>query len=216
MGNTNNKPSTAFTTARTIEIFLVVIVAVALLFKFMFWPGGNEILMLGFFSLMVLYTIGWQIALGSRKGFINNVFPRLVSFVMVFGLMGIIFRLMTWVGGVLVAIPALVICASFLVLGIVLAIAAKDKFEPAMRRWTLVRLVAVVLPLVYFFFVNQVDFYRMTGLLADDPVFMQLLEDCLQNGKNCEEYTMYRVEGERNYGKPKETEPSFLEQLEDE
>lgn len=203
MSNTENKPSSTFKAVRIIEIVLWAVIAVSLIFKILKWPGSGALTILGLGTLMMLYFVAWQAALGNRKNMLSNVYPRLVSFSLSISLVGILFRYLMWPGGTFQVVGGLVLCSILLLVGLAFMFLAKDKIEPGVLKWSLSRLVPIMVPLLFFFFVGKTDYYRMVGTFADNPQFMSLYEDCIEHGENCETFRAYRDSTERAYYDPK-------------
>lgn len=190
--NTATKSNDGFgKVMRIAEIALLALTIVGITLKLLLLPFGSTFTLWGLLGLgSVYFPVGLVYAALSKR-FTQSKDKALIAatcFMLGAGCVGILFSIQIWpmsranVGmAAFLFVPLLVVS--------ILALKGTIGVGQAAGRWALVRLVVIALPLWFFVFTSETQYYGMIGVLKDDPEFMELYRQCKEerNREACQQ-----------------------------
>jgi hypothetical protein len=172
---------------RIMRIFEWLFLAMAILgigLKVMVLPFGSTLVLFGLMGLGGMYfPIGLVYAFLSKQ-FTHSkdrILVAVCSFMLGTGCIGILFSIQIWPMSRTNVNAAAFFFVPLLIVAL-LALNDKISVSKIAAKWTLVRLAIIAIPLWFFVFTSETEFYGMVGVLKDDTEFMELYRQCKEEG----------------------------------
>jgi len=178
-----------------IELILFIIVVLAFIMKILLNPFGTTFFVFGlmllgsvYFPVFMLYAIISKQYTGAAKAMLV-----LAALALSTGAMGILYKVQAWPLADTMLMAGIVMLLPLAVASVVL-LAFKNEGVKNATRWILPRAVICLLPSTFFIMVTQTQFYSMYGKYKDNPKYMKLHAQCMENHVNCAEFREYFME----------------------
>lgn len=169
---------------RIAEWILLTLSVAGIALKLLHLPFASTFILFGIMGLGSLYfPIGILYAIVAKRftQTSDKVLIVFSSLMLGTGCVGILFSIMLWpmsrtnIGTAAFMFVPLLIAALLAYLG-------KLKITKQAAKWVLVRLAVIAIPLWFFVFTSETQYYGMVGVLKDNPDYIELYRQCKEEG----------------------------------
>jgi hypothetical protein len=176
---------------KIVEKVLIILAIVGYVLKLLLIPGGS---MLFYYCLIILWWLYFLLVFAFFNGIrLTALFKKdsykdipmlhilgsvFAGFALSVGVLGILFKLMTWPGAGINLFVGIIVCLTII---IIIAIRRKDKYK-VYYNGLLIRLVAVTILCVALYFLPSITLIRM--IYRNEPTYLEACERASQDPRN--------------------------------